>query len=78
MALATIPLLFRSIGPLVIEIAGLETEGFGAAWREFVRNADPKLSLCDAASFVIMRERGLRRAFTLDRHFEAAGFEILP
>ena len=61
-----------------IEIIALDTDQLTAAWREFVRNPDPKLSLCDAASFVVMRDRKLRRAFTLDRHFEAAGFEILP
>lgn len=62
----------------VIEIAGLSDEQIGAAWREFVRNPDPKLSLCDAASFVLMRERGVKRAFTFDRHFAEAGFELLP
>ncbi|MCL5736219.1 MAG: PIN domain-containing protein [Actinobacteria bacterium] len=36
------------------------------------------LSLVDCASFVVMRRLGLRRAFTLDRHFEEQGFEVLP
>lgn len=36
------------------------------------------LSLVDCVSFEIMKERGLRLALTLDRHFEEAGFEILP
>lgn len=61
-----------------IEIVGLDAEQLAAAWREFVRNPDPKLSLCDAASFIVMRDRHLRRAFSLDRHFAAAGFEVLP
>lgn len=62
----------------LIEVVGLEGEQFAAAWREFVRNPDPKLSLCDAASFIVMRDRHLRRAFTLDPHFGDAGFEIVP
>jgi predicted nucleic acid-binding protein len=62
----------------LIEIAGLADEQLAAAWREFVRNPDPKLSLCDAASFIVMRDRNLRRAFTLDRHFGDAGFEVVP
>ena len=62
----------------VIEVIGLDAEQLAAAWREFVRNPDPKLSLCDAASFIVMRDRNLRRAFTLDRHFGDAGFEIVP
>jgi uncharacterized protein len=36
------------------------------------------LSLTDAVSFEVMRTAGLRRAFTFDRHFEAAGFERVP
>lgn len=62
----------------VIEIVGLSAEQFDAAWREFVRVPDPKLSLCDAASFVVMRERGVSAAFTFDHHFAAAGFELIP
>lgn len=62
----------------VVEIVGLQNEQLGGAWREFVRNADPKLSLCDAASFTLMRERGVIKAFTFDRHFADAGFEMIP
>ncbi len=61
-----------------IEVVALDSEQLGAAWREFVRDPDPKLSLCDAASFIVMRDRNLRCAFTLDRHFEKAGFDIVP
>lgn len=61
-----------------IEIVGLDDDQLQAAWREFVRNPDPKLSFCDAASFVLMRERGIQGALTFDRHFADAGFEVLP
>ena len=36
------------------------------------------LSLVDCISFHTMRHLGLRRAFTLDRHFAERGFEVLP
>jgi predicted nucleic acid-binding protein len=62
----------------VIEIVGLTEEQLQAAWREFVRNADSKLSLADAASFVVMRDRGLGAAFTFDQLFAAAGFRLIP
>lgn len=62
----------------LIEIVALDDEQLAAAWREFVRNPDPKLSLCDAASFIVMRDRNLRRAFTLDGHFRDAGFDVVP
>jgi hypothetical protein len=39
---------------------------------------DVAFSLTDAVSFEVMRALGLRRAFTFDRHFDAAGFERVP
>ena len=35
---------------------------------------DKRYSLCDAVSFLLMRERGLTEALTTDRHFEQEGF----
>ena len=49
-----------------------------AALEEFERYADRKLSYTDALSFVLMRERGIREAFTFDRHFPMAGFALWP
>ncbi len=34
-------------------------------------------SLCDAVSFVLMRERGVTNELTLDGHFEREGFQRL-
>ena len=62
----------------LIEVVALDAEQLAASWREFVRDPDPKLSLCDAASFIVMRDRHVRRALTLDRHFREAGFELVP
>ncbi len=36
------------------------------------------LSLVDCVSFEVMRERGIREALALDRHFSEQGFECLP
>jgi predicted nucleic acid-binding protein len=41
------------------------------------QRADKEWSLTDCVSFVVMSERGLRRALTPDHHFEQAGFEAL-
>lgn len=39
---------------------------------------DKRYSLADAVSFEIMHREGIRTAFALDRHFAAAGFDLLP
>lgn len=38
---------------------------------------DKTYSLCDAVSFVLMREQGIHDALTTDRHFEQEGFRRL-
>ena len=35
---------------------------------------DKTYSLCDAVSFILMRERGIADALTTDKHFEQEGF----
>ena len=47
------------------------------AWQLFIERPDKEWSLVDCASFVIMRQRGLREALTTDHHFEQAGFVCL-
>ncbi len=42
------------------------------------RFADHDFSLTDAVSFEVMRRGKIRRAIALDRHFAAAGFELVP
>lgn len=38
-----------------------------------IARSDKTYSLCDAVSFVLMRERGETEALTTDRHFEQEG-----
>ena len=38
---------------------------------------DKTYSLCDAVSFVLMRQRHITEALTTDRHFEQEGFQRL-
>jgi predicted nucleic acid-binding protein len=44
----------------------------------FFRWSDKSFSFTDCTSFVVMKELRIRRALTLDRHFEQAGFDIVP
>ena len=39
---------------------------------------DQRFSLCDAVSFELMRQEGIRAALTLDKDFAVAGFEMVP
>ncbi len=39
-----------------------------------IARPDKSYSLCDAVSFVLMRQRGITKALTTDRHFEQEGF----
>ena len=48
------------------------------ARRWMFRWRDKEFSFTDCTSFVVMKERRLRRALTSDRHFKQAGFEIVP
>jgi predicted nucleic acid-binding protein len=61
---------------LVILRPGPEAELQAVAlFRKF---ANQRVSYADCISFVLMKRQGLRRAFTFDRHFADAGFEIWP
>lgn len=42
-----------------------------------LERARRELSLVDAASFVVMRRRGIGEAFAFDRHFEEEGFDLV-
>jgi uncharacterized protein len=44
------------------------------AMQLLVDRQDKTYSLCDAVSFVLMRQRGTVEALTTDRHFEQEGF----
>ena len=48
------------------------------AVRWFFRWRDHSFSFTDCSSFVLMRELGIEKVLTGDRHFTAAGFQILP
>jgi predicted nucleic acid-binding protein len=47
------------------------------AWLAFDGGEAAGAGIVDQISFVIMNRRGIRRAFTNDEHFRAAGFETL-
>jgi len=48
------------------------------AVERFERLADQRVSFTDCVSFVLMSKHRIRRAFTFDRHFRHAGFDVWP
>lgn len=44
----------------------------------FEKFADQGVSYADCVSFILMRQHRIGRAFTFDRHFRLAGFELYP
>ncbi|MDX2175035.1 MAG: PIN domain-containing protein [Candidatus Sumerlaeia bacterium] len=53
------------------------TADWSAALEAYGKGEAGDAGLVDHLSFVVMRRLGIRRAFTNDRHFRAAGFETL-
>lgn len=49
-----------------------------AALDLMVKYADQPIGFADCVSFVLMKQNRIRRAFSFDRHFEAAGFALWP
>lgn len=62
-----------------IEIVWVDESLHREAMQLLVNRQDKTYSLCDAVSFVLMRQRGISDALTTDRHFEQEGFiRLLP
>lgn len=52
----------------------IEENGF----KLYQKYKDQNFSIVDCVSFVIMKEYGIKRAFTFDGHFSLMGFIIEP
>jgi predicted nucleic acid-binding protein len=57
-----------------IETVWVDEQLHRAAMQLLIDRQDKTYSLCDAVSFVLMRQRGMTEALTTDRHFEQEGF----
>jgi len=50
---------------------------WSSGWELYENRPAKEWSLTDCISIVIMQERGLKEAFTNDKHFEQAGFNAI-
>ncbi len=77
---------YRSVGQAIMHTmlsdSSIEAVPITPALRDkalalFAQHQDKDWSLCDCASFELMRERGLTQALAADHHFDQAGFTAL-
>lgn len=57
-----------------LELTWIDDNLHNQAMRLLENRLDKNYSLCDAVSFVLMRERKTSEALTTDKHFEQEGF----
>ena len=72
--------LFLGTLPLPrLEVVTSTSDLESRAVREWIDRFDGEdFSLCEAVSFAVMAEQGIRSALALDGRFQAAGFAVLP
>jgi len=61
-----------------IEMLHVDEELLELSWHYLARHQDKRYSLTDCVSFVVMERLGITTAFTVDHHFEQAGFHMEP
>jgi uncharacterized protein len=61
-----------------IELMEIDQTLFNQGWEYFQKHKDKSYSLTDCLSFIVMQQREIVIALTLDNHFYQAGFQILP
>lgn len=60
-----------------IAVIGSDREDELEALRWMRKYAGQRVSFTDCVSFALMRRHRIRRAFTFDRHFRLAGYEVI-
>ena len=60
-----------------IDVIGSAREDELEALRWMRKLADQRVSFTDCVSFALMRRHRIRTAFTFDRHFRLAGFQVV-
>ena len=60
----------------VLDILRSDARQDQEAWEVFQKHADKDFSVVDCLSFVMMKALRIRSAFTFDKHFVQAGFDM--
>jgi predicted nucleic acid-binding protein len=63
----------------ILEIIWIDEAIANQSWQIFEKfNIDKEWSFTDCTSYVVMKQKGITEAFTLDRHFTQMGFVQYP
>lgn len=68
----------RLLQSTTVEFTHISNEPFESGWKIFKHYSDKRYSLTDCISFVVMEREGIRDVLSFDKHFEQAGFRMLP
>ncbi len=61
----------------IVEIVQIAPEYLEKSWELYQKYKDKRFSFTDVTSFAVMREFKISKAFSFDRGFSQAGFELL-
>lgn len=61
-----------------LELIEIDRDLFDRGWQYFQKHDDKSYSFTDCLSFIVMEQRSIAIALTLDHHFLQAGFQKLP
>ena len=76
--LAALTFVVDLVGNPDIDTAWVDEALHREAMDLLLARQDKTYSLCDAVSFVLMRQRHLTEALTTDRHFRQMGYNAVP
>lgn len=62
----------------VLQVEWIDESRHQTALEAALTAARRKLSLADCASFLVMRQLGIEKAFCFDEHFREQGFGVVP
>jgi predicted nucleic acid-binding protein len=68
---------FRASMQPLLDVLWIDAATHEAALDLMLERPRSRISLVDAASFVVMRASGIDEAFAFDRHFRTAGFRLV-
>ena len=60
-----------------VELVEITRENQQRAWDLFDQRPDKEWGMTDCISIIVMQDHGIAEVFSLDRHFQQAGFQLL-